>query len=192
MFELSNAEAFLANFNPRPEKHGNAHKLAGDIKLQVERSGEDLEHFDSALRGALFRDVATGEQQDLVDGNRFKAVRFPRIGAVGWKEEYPGYELEITRGLGLEEPLMLVDVKLTGFSFQPIEGGSVRITFTAACYPDAEEAGFLCALQQEDVTLTLRSPMKPEAEQPQPDLDGVGDAPKDQLAQAAEQLSAAA
>lgn len=190
MFELTKSQAQLAHVTPIAEKHGGDNKLSMALKLVVKASNSLLEHFDSKLREALFREVKSGEQQELIDGNAFTAVRFPRIGSVAWDEEYTGYELDLGTDLELAKPLQFVDVTLKKFRFEPIEGGSVSITFNANVHPDAAEAGELCALMGETVTLTLRSPIKPEGEQPQPDLDGVP--PADPLAQAAQHLEKAA
>jgi hypothetical protein len=192
MFELTKAQAQLAHVTPIAEKHGDDNKLAMALKLTLKAGNAMLEHFDSHLRGALFREVKSGEQQRLDGDNDFTAVRFPRIGVVAWDEDYNGYELDISVGAELQDPLQFVDVTLKKFRFEPIEGGSVGITFNANVHPDAAEAGALCALMGETVTLTLRSPIAPEIAQPQPDLDGIGEAPDDAIDQAAEALERAA
>lgn len=188
MLHLTKHTAKVENVNPRAEKHGDENKLAADIKLSFITSSHVLEHFDSHLRGALYREVLAGEQQSLIEGDRMTAVRFPRIGAVRWDEEYPGYELAIGSELGLTEPLTLVDVTLKKFSFEPLEGGSVAITCNAICHPDAEEAGALCALIQETVSLWLVPPIKQDAPEP----EAANEPAPDALAQAAEHLEKAA
>ncbi|WP_045764639.1 hypothetical protein [Xanthomonas albilineans] len=170
MFQLDDATAKVANFNPRAEKHGDDNVTAGDIKIVTTVSNGVLDHFSKHLRTALYRKALKGEQQDLIEGgDALVAVKFPRIGAIAWDEEFPGYEIEIGGGLGLAEPLVLVDVTLKKFRFEPLEGGSVAVTFSAICHPDAEEAGQLCQLIQNDVQLTVRPPTKP-AQQPEPDV----------------------
>jgi len=188
MFELQNANAKISSFNPRAEKHGDDNKLAADIGIEVALGNEILEHFDSYLCGALFRAVRTGEQQELIEGARLTAVRFPRIGAVRWDEEYTGYELKIGNELGLSDPLHLVDVTVRKFSFAAIEGGSVAVKFSLICHPDRGEAGELCSLIQEQVSLTLIPPIKQD-EQPGPDVPG---AQASMLDAVAEDLSKAA
>ena len=161
MFELDNATAKVANFNPRAEKHGEDNVTAGDIKFEATLSNRALDQFHKDLRKALYRKAAPGEQQDLIEGSDgLVEVKFPRLGAIAWDEEFPGYEIEIGGGLGLAEPLVLVDVTLKKFRFEPLYGGSVAITFNAICHPDANDAGQLCQLIQEEVDLTLRSPKK--------------------------------
>ena len=188
MFELTKAQAQLAHVTPIAEKHGDDNKLAMALKIAVNLPNAMLEHFDSHLRGALFREVKTGEQQELIAADAFTAVRFPRLGPVSWEDEYTGYELDLSTGLDLSDPLAFVDVTLKKFRFEPIEGGSVSITFNAIVHPEPAEAGQLCALIQEVVTLTLRSPMKPEVA----DIDPDEPAANDHLEQAAAALESAA
>lgn len=163
MFSLDNHQVRIANVNPRAEKHGDENKLATDIKIELKASNGVLDEFDQALRGALYRKPGKGEQQDLIAGaDGLTAVKFPLLGAVAWEDEFTGYELEIPSGLGLTDPLILVDITLKKFRFEPLEGGSVSITFNAICHPDADECGQLCALIQEEVALTLTPPTAQE------------------------------
>jgi len=165
MFNLDKHQVRIANVNPRAEKHGAENKLATDIKIEFTASNEVLNEFSKDLRAALYRKPGKGEQQDLIDGpNALTAVKFPLLGAVSWDDEFTGYELEISSGLGLVEPLIMVDITLKKFRFEPLEGGSVAISFNAICHPDADECGQLCSLIQEDAVLTLTPPSK-QAEQ---------------------------
>ncbi len=169
MFELRDAAAKVANFNPRAEKHGDENKLAGDLKLVVVVGNTVLDYFAKGLRQALYRKAAAGEQQDLIEGSDgLTAVKFPRLGALSWDEEYPGYELVIGSGLGLSEPIVIADVMLKRVRFEPLEGGSLQMTFSAVFHPTKGEAGALCALIQNDVQLDLNSPLS----------QGNGDKPK--------------
>jgi len=159
MFQLEKHLVKIASFNPRAEKHGEDNKLAADIKFEVDVSNAILDEFDKDLRKALYRKAAKGEQPDLIEGaDGLVAVKFPRIGALSWEEEFPGYEIELDGGLGLADPLILVDVTLRKFKFAAIEGGSVSMSFSAVCHPEPSEAGQLCALIQEQAELTLTPP----------------------------------
>ena len=177
MFQLDDATAKVANFNPRAEKHGEDNVTAGDIKIVATVSNGVLDYFNKHLRAALYRKALAGEQQDLIEGgNALVAVKFPRLGAIAWDEDFPGYEIELGGGLGLTEPLVLVDVTLKKFRFEPLEGGSVAVTFSAICHPDAEEAGLLCQMIQNDVQLTVRPPTKQGQQKPTDSLDLQDDA----------------
>lgn len=159
MFSLEKQRVKISSFNPRAEKHGEDNKLAADIKFEVSLPNVILDEFSKDLRKALYRKAAKGEQQDLIEGTEgLVALKFPRLGAQRWDEEFNGYEIQIDSDLGLKDPLVLVDVTVRKFAFEPIEGGSVAITFSAICHPDQDEAGALCALIQEEVDLTLTPP----------------------------------
>jgi hypothetical protein len=189
MFHLTSALAKIANFNPRAEKHGDDNKLAADIKCELTIGASVLEHFDSHLRDALYRAVKSGEQPDLIDGDAaLIAVKFPRLEPVRWDEEWPGYRLEIGGELEHSDPLVLIDVTLKKFTFKPLEGGSVSISFNAICHPEPDEAGELCSLIQETVLLSLIPPLKQD---PGPDLL-TDEKPADMLEQAAAALEAEA
>lgn len=173
MFQLAGVTAKVASFNPRAEKHGEDNKLAADIKIAVVVGNSALDQFHKDLRKALYRKANTGEQQDLIEGtDGLVSVKFPRIGALSWDEEFPGYEVVLGQGLGLSEPLAITDALLKKFKFEPLEGGSVAVTFNVVFHPDQEEAGALCGLIQEDVELTLIPPS----------AQGKGNAPQEDLA----------
>lgn len=161
MFELIDATAKVSNYNPRAEKHGGENKMAGDLKLLATTGSSVLDFFSKDLRKALYRKPGQGEQQDLIEGaDGLTAVKFPRLGALPWDEEYPGYELVIAGGLGLTEPMVLSGVTLKNFKFEALDGGSLQVTVSALFHPTTEQAGALCALIQEDVQITLIPPTK--------------------------------
>lgn len=160
MFNLDNALVRIANVNPRAEKHGDENKLACDLKIEVKAPNSVLDAFHKDLRKALYRKPASGEQQDLIEGAEgLTAVKFPRVGELRWDEDFPGYDIKIgAPGLGLIEPLELVDVTVKKLAFEPLEGGSVAITFNVICHPDSDEIGQLCQLIQEEAEVTLTPP----------------------------------
>ena|SRR5690606_15575740 len=165
MFELTDHTAKIASFTPIAEKHGDENKLAASLKLELTCSNAVLDAFHKDLRTALYRKAGSGEQQDLIEGaDGLVAVKFPRIGGLSWDEEFPGYELSLSGFMGIADSLDLVDVTLKKFKFEPLEGGSVALTFSAVFHPDAEEAGQLCALIQDEVELTLVPPSKQDGE----------------------------
>jgi len=167
MFELNEARVRVANVNPRAEKHGEENKLAVDIKIEATLPGDTLNAFDPGLRAALYRDLRKGEQADLpgIGDNKFGAVRFPLVKPVVWDEEFTGYAMSIGTGLGLSEPVRLSDVTLRKFVFEPMQGGSLGLTFSIVAHPDTDDAGVLCATIQDDAVLTLTPPAAAEQKQ---------------------------
>lgn len=160
MFQLDNAKAFVDSYTPIAEKHGDECKMAGSIKLSLQLHNSALDTFHKDLRPALFRKPSKGEQQDLIDKDGLTALKFPRLGSLSWDEDFPGYEIELAGGLGLTEPLFLADVTVKKLKFEPLEGGSVQVSFSVVCHPDSAEAGQLCQLIQSDVEVTLVPPTK--------------------------------
>lgn len=162
MFEVDKTRAFVSSVNMRAEKHGEENVLASDIKLEVKLSNTVLNEFDKGLMAALYREVRKGEQQELIGDNKFVAVRFPLLDGFRREEEFTGYRLSIGSELGLSEELELSDITLKKFAFDPMEGGTVAVTFNAVAHPTSDEAGELCALIQETVSLTLVAPLAAE------------------------------
>jgi hypothetical protein len=172
MFQLSEHATKLVSVNPRAEKHGQENEPAMDLKLEVAAHSSLLNHFDAALRPLLFRkaDVA-GDQPSLIEGDDLTAIRSPQLGTIAWAEKFPGYELEVHAGLPSGKSIVLKEIELSKFRFEPINGGSVKVTFSVICHPDAKAAGALCQLVQEQVDISLRPP---EVEQRQADLADQG------------------
>lgn len=169
MFELNKQQAKLESLNVRAEKHGEDNVPAADLKLRVNLANAALDHFDKRLRKTLYRKPSgAGEQTDLpleqTDG--LTALTFKHLAPLRWDEDFPGYSLSIDSGLGIKDPIELEEVELSSFVFEALEGGSVAITFRASCHPDAEEAGALYTMIQEDVEITLVPPRaKDDAQQ---------------------------
>jgi len=164
-FALQNHQAKIASFNPRAEKHGDENVPAGDIKFEVKAHSSVLDLFDPSYRTFLFRkaDLA-GEQQPLLEGDKLTALAKPKLKPLSLEEDFPGYTLTIGSGLEAIEPLVLSDVELSSFKFEPIEGGSVGITFSATVHGDADDFGEICQQIQNLVDITLEPP-KAEAQQ---------------------------
>lgn len=161
MFALASHRIKITNVNPRAEKHGDEHVLACDIKVEATCHNSVLDEFDTGLRPLLYRKPVPGEQSELPFGDATDGLvmrRVPSLAPLNWNEDYPGYDLRIVEGMGLIEPIEISDVELTRFVFEALDGGSVRVTFRASCYPGAKEIGRLCALIQEDAELTLTPP----------------------------------
>lgn len=164
MFTMTKQAAKVAAFNPRAEKHGEENVPAGDIKFQVAAHSTVLDHFHPGLRKLLYRKPGPGEQDELPlgDGDGRVALAVPRLKGLSWDEDFPGYSLTIHNDF---IDSLVLTVELCKFRFDAIEGGSVQLTFSARCEPDAAEAGALCQLIQEEVEITLAPPTTAANEQ---------------------------
>lgn len=173
-FAVNEQKVKVASVNPRAEKHGEENHLAADVKIQYATAHSVLDHFDPKLRPLLFRRPAVGEQQGLpIDGNDgLTSLRSSQLGEISWDEDFPGYVLKIARGAGMAPSLVISNVELRKFRFQPMDGGTVIVTFNAIVRePTDDVMGALCGMIQEDVTLTLEAPKakaesKPKAKTP--------------------------
>lgn len=173
-FQLCRQVAKIDSFNPRAEKHGDENVPAGDIKFTTTGHSSMLDAFNRGLRPLLYRKAdLVGEQQALLEGDDLTALAMPNLKPLRLDEDYPGYRLEISEGLEFSRPIVMDDVELSGFVFEPAEGGSVKISFRAACHPDEEISGALCQLIQESPYITLVPPAAVSA--PQLPLGGDGD-----------------
>ena len=178
MFQLESHEASIGNLNSRIERHGDDRALAADIKFTTSASNGVLDQFGPGLKEAFFRKPTKGEQQDLpnIGGSGLSAVRFPSLEPLKLAHEFTGYELQIEGLLDGTQPIVLVDVKLKRFVFEPKEGGSVELSFTASANVDADELAELAdALVREDVRLTITPPTKVAGEE-QPQQHEIPDA----------------
>lgn len=169
MFQLSKQSVKILDFNPRMEKHGDENVLAGDLKIEATVHSGQLDHFDPQMRKFLYRKPAPGEQVELpLNGSdSLTALRLPKLSPFKWAEDFPGYKMEIESGLSLDEVLKLSDVELSNFTFEALDGGSVKITFRASFHQDGRTSGKLCQLIQDTVEVNL---IPPAAEEQQHDL----------------------
>jgi len=169
MFELDQ-QVKLANVNPRAELHGEDPKPAFDLKIEATCSSNVLLHFHSELRQHLFK---KDENPDLVDqvieGDGLTVLRYPKMGAVKWEQEYAGYTAIVDYGLGGESDIVLNDCKVDHFKIEALNGGSVLITCRVIAHPDTEDIGKLCEFIQRDIGLKLVPPEAKTADDLFPD-----------------------
>jgi hypothetical protein len=69
--------------------------------------------------------------------------------------------------LAVDEVLKISDVELSNFTFEALDGGSVRLTMRASFHPDGRTSGKLCQLIQETVEINLIPPTADEQKQQQ-------------------------
>lgn len=173
---LTKHQALIASVTPIAEKHGEDTVLAASIKFQFTAAKSVLDQLGlKRLREALFRKPGAGEQQSLPiageDGNT--ALAFPSLKAFAIDEDFPGYVALIDSGLGVAPSLKLSEATVKKITLDPLEGGSVDVSFSLVCHPDSATLGKLCELLQNTVDLTLTPPAaeatKP-AKAPEPEV----------------------
>lgn len=155
-FELEAQQAKLTSVNPRAELHGEDKKPAVDLKFEVAADNGVLANFGADLRSSLY--TLPDAQEDLIDPERLTKLKYPKMSGFKWEQEGAGYTAEIDYGLGGDSNIVLEDLKVDGFRIQPMEGGTVIVSFRAIAHPDEGDTGKLCSLIQRDVELTLTAP----------------------------------
>jgi hypothetical protein len=159
MFEFDEITCKLSSVNARAEKHGEERHPAFDLKIEAMVSSDYLIHFDPELRQMLYKQT---DNPDLIEriGNEapLTKLRFPKMSAINWDWECPGYHMKFHYGVSGAGDIELEDVKLDKFSFDCQEGGAVGLTFRAICHPESNDVGRLCEFIQEKVQISLVSP----------------------------------
>lgn len=159
-FQLDQQIAKITSLNPRAEKHGEDNVPACDIGFEVNAHSRVLDLFDPSYRPFLFRrSDAPGDQPSLIDGDQLTALAKPTLKPLRLDEDFPGYTLRIGSGLDFGEDLVLADANLSGFVIEAVEGGSVKLKFSASAHPTADQCGELYEQIQNMVDLTVEPPL---------------------------------
>lgn len=167
----------LAHINMRLEKHGDESVTALDLKFIRTAANSELSMFHPKLQAMLYwRSKATTDQRDIEGVEQILPdLRFPLLGTLVWDLDFTA-RIAIQTGTG---ELVLNPVKVNAFRIDPLQGGSVEITFRVqgSEYPN----GALDALGRMldgDVQITLEPHTDKPSEAPK-SKKGASTAPKD-------------
>ncbi|HWK72213.1 MAG TPA: hypothetical protein VNS29_15370 [Burkholderiaceae bacterium] len=159
MFELKDHQVKLASVNPRAEIHGEDRVPACDLKIEAACSSEVLIYLHSQLRQLLFKKNDSPDLVDQVqDSEALTELRFPKMGPIKWTWEGTGYTLTVDYGLGDASNIVLGDCEVDNFKIDPMEGGTVNISFRVICHPETADVGRLCEMIQREIQITLAPP----------------------------------
>jgi hypothetical protein len=158
MLELTQHTCKLVNVNPRAEKHGKELAPACDLKFEALCPSSVLVHFHPELRQYLFKKDENPDLADQGAEDELTALRFPKMGGLAWSYEGTGYTLTVDYGLGGDSNIELEDCKVDKIAFEPMVGGTVRLTFRVIGHPEAAAMGRLCELIQREVAVDLTGP----------------------------------
>lgn len=158
MFELSKQKVKLSAVNARAEIHGEDRRPAFDLKMEATLPSTALIHFHPELRQMLFKKNESPDLVDQINPDDPTELRFPKMGALKWDQELTGYSVEVEYGIGGASNIKLGDVKIDGFKFSAMNGGSVSIEFRAICHPETEDVGRLCEFIQREIEITVAPP----------------------------------
>lgn len=189
-FSLENSLAKVRNYNATTESHGDQDVPVGDLKLEVAGSNTMLNAFGVGYRTFLYRQPHVGDQPPLVNEtpDNLTSLQHPNLAPLELDESFPGYTLNISSGLGIAEPLVLKDVKLSAFRLRALDGGTVVVSFNARAKPSPDQSGLLHYLVKQDIEITLTPPTSPQQQLP---AGGEGDTLSQQDAQDAANEAAA-
>jgi hypothetical protein len=157
MFEITEGDVLLAHLNTRTEKHGDEDIGAIDLKIKCRAANTILDLFDPRLRSTLFQRAGGGQQADMHSPEHLPQRVFPHIPSVNWDDKLDGYTAVIGTGLGLIS-VTLGQVKVHKFKFEPVDGGTVDLTYTVSCNPSAEQVAAVYPLNGQGIILTLTPP----------------------------------
>lgn len=165
MFALKEFAATIANFNPRPELHGEDPKPAADLTLDVKVGNDVLEQFHPKLKRSLYhydkKKEADGEA-DLVDQARkdqLPHLLFPKLNSsLKWDESIVGATVKLSFGVSGKSDVEITGCEINNFVLQCMEGGTVQIRMRVQCHPDEAQAGRLYMMMGTEVDVTMTYP----------------------------------
>lgn len=116
-------DRMLVKTKLRTEKHGDEEVNAYDVILLGSFANAVLLKLAPDLRPHLY----TQEQDDLVDGQTFNTLRFPKLGAFTWDLEMPRMKLTIHDEEFEHESLTMLGLEADRFNFELLAGGTVKL-----------------------------------------------------------------
>jgi hypothetical protein len=160
MFSVTEHAAMCTSVTNIAEKHGNARVPAVSIGLAITGSGDLLAEFDPALRSFLYRkpqpkpgDLPMDHPDELTE------LRFPLLKNPSWNKEWAGYQLRFSIGATGKEDVLLNDVDIKSIGINPLEGGSVTISFKAHAQPfNEQDHGKIARMLMQECVITLTPP----------------------------------
>lgn len=162
----------ITSVNPRSERHGPEElHPAVDIGISLTTCNDILSALDGKLLDALYTKNANADQggQQSLDGveevSHLPNLKFPLMGALKWKKELIGYTLTVMHGVGSD--IVLTGCKVSKFTIDPKEGGSVELSFRVQSSDSLDERtlGKLSLLVQNEVEIMLEAPEVAGAQQ---------------------------
>jgi hypothetical protein len=163
MFSLTEQTAKLNNVNPRAELHGDEHKLAVDLSLEIKVGNDILDAFHPDLKPSIYRAATEADRNDNNDlfsdaPGYLPKIKFPLLAPFKWGYENDGYEATVHFGVSGKANILMLACKVDKFRFDCQDGGTVKAAFRVVAHPTAEETGRLCEMSQQEITISLVPP----------------------------------
>jgi hypothetical protein len=159
MFELLTPQAAtLASVQPRTEMHGDEEKLAVTLAFKITTANTLLDRLSPTLRDALYMAEPNQLSVPSVDPGTPR-LRTDAIRVAVLDFSFEGWTLAVLRRVDERVGVILRACKVDKFRLEPIEGGSVVLTFHAGTSAvDANLIGDLCGQLGHEVSITLTAP----------------------------------
>lgn len=156
--EIVSTEVRFMHLNVRTEKHGTDDVTAIDVKLKWTTSNEALRQFHPDLLAALYG-LPNDAQLHVEGAPPVHTVRlFSDLAPLHWLGEVNAAVLTMHHGLGEAEDLILGGCAADSFVIEPLDGGTVSVTFRVrAVCEDERILGRLPLLLERSLPMTLRS-----------------------------------
>lgn len=165
-FELTEySEVRLATVTSRVEKHGDDDKPAVTLSLELKTENYLLDALDLKLRERLFLPKG-GDEQQVIEGvpESRPVLACNSIERVTLQNKHEGWTLEIDHSGNEDDCFKLGGCKLSKFSVEPIQGGSIVLRFTVGTSDlDAERMGWIGMHNGELIYVRLLAPKAKEA-----------------------------
>ena len=160
MLNLDRQTGQFTNFNLRTEKHGPENVPGADLKISTTLSNDVLSEFHPTLKSMLFREPNPGEE-DLVDKageSGLTRLRFGNyVNSIRWAQDIVGAEFTIHYGTE-KNNVDLTGTTIDSFKIEPMDGGSVVLSFRVKCNPTEVQVGKLSTLMGGQIEFTLTPP----------------------------------
>lgn len=144
----------------RTEKHGDDSVDAYDVILVGAFANAVLVKLDPDLRPHLYAQ----EQEDLVDGQTFNTLRFPKLGHFDWALEMTRMELTLHDEEFEHESVTFSDKEVDRFNFGLLPGGTVNFGLRVKVGVVEDETLLLKLLRasHQDLLISLRQVVEEE------------------------------
>jgi hypothetical protein len=152
-FHLEKQVSKIAHINLREEKHGEETVLAVDVKITADVPNDFLSYLKPTLKWSLY-EKEPGQGELLPDDAHMPHLRHPELGVMGWAGEMPGAAV-IIHGVKEEYDMEIV-ADVGKLKFEPKEGGTVALTFTAQLRPNPGQSAALVVYLGKDVKVSVR------------------------------------
>jgi hypothetical protein len=152
--------AMLVSVTPRTEVHGEDRVFAISLGLKVTGPNTLLDRLTPTLRPTLYKPV---DDQQLLPGveTSTPVLRTRGIEVLHLAGKLEGWLLAVDHGLDADDPITLGGCRVDHFRVMPREGGTVDLLFRIGSNDiDAEEAGLLCSKLSQEISITLKPPVR--------------------------------